>query len=175
MTSYNATTKKTVVYQGKRWAVRYVVSQAGVAINVSAWTFRYTVKKFIDDPIGAAKFQKSNGSGIVMTQAASGIVDVVGAAADTALLVASHVFDFEGQAPGLDPEPLDLGEFFVAKPVTTPGVAGSPTLPVINFPGGVWIQGFFYVTDTADGFNTKWRVYNRNWELVGASASPPPF
>jgi hypothetical protein len=176
MSTYNATTKRTLVQAGKKWTVRYTITLNGVAVNVSTWTFRYTVKKSIDDAIGDAKFQKTNGTGIVMTQAASGIVDVVGAAVDTAALTGPHRFDFEGQAPGSDAETLDgPAEFFVEKPVTTPGVAGSPTQGPISFPAGLYIDGFFYMQDDADNFWTKWRIFNRNWELVAASLSTPPF
>lgn len=157
--------------------IRFTVkNSAGAAYNVSANTFKFTVKASLDDAIGDAKFQKSSpaGSGIDLTSAASGIVDVNLLPADTSALSGTYYYDLEMTESG-KVYTLRQGKFLVLKDVTTPGTPPDPPVIGILFPDWVAFPNFMYWKDAADSKWVKFRLYNRNMEYVSESVNPPPF
>lgn len=149
----------------------------GTVQDLTGWSaFKFTVKKSLEDDIAAAKFQKtSGGGGITIPTPTNGQVLIAIASADVVALSGPHVYDLQALDAGGLPKTLRLARFLVGKDVTTDGAAGQPSGAPASFPAGVYIDGFFYMQDDADNFWTKWRIFNRNWELVSASSSTPPF
>lgn len=153
--TYNPNTHVAVISRGDDLPfLRYTVKNAaGVPYDVSANTFKFTVKADVDDSIADAMFQKQNpaGNGIDLAQANTGIVDVHFAAADTASLAGTYVFDLEMTENG-KADTLDGGAFVVRKDVSTPGVPPSPPSVLVPFPGDIQvIGGQIYIKDLGSG------------------------
>jgi hypothetical protein len=120
--SVNVNTLEIVASRGDDHKVRFTVKNAaGVAYDVSANTFTFTVKASLDDAIGAAKFQRASpaGSGIDLTNAASGIVDVNILPANTGGLAGNYFYDLQMVESGLT-YTIAQGRFRVSKEVTAP-------------------------------------------------------
>lgn len=113
--------------------VRFTVLNAsGVAYNVSANTFKFTCKRSVDDPLASAVFQKTSpaASGIDLTLAASGIVDVNLVPADTSGLQGGYFYDLEMTEGGLV-YTLQQGVLQIVKDVST--VGGAVTAPALGY------------------------------------------
>lgn len=124
--------------------IRFTVkNSSGVAYDVSANTFKFTCKASLDDAITSAKFQKTSpaASGIDLTSAASGIVDVNLVPADTANLAGIYYYDLEMTESG-KVYTLRQGILSIAKDVST---IGAVTAPVV----GYQLLTALYFQDTA--------------------------
>lgn len=176
--SINPSTFDISYLRGDAHRITFTVTKPdGSLQDLTGWSgFKFTVKKSLEDDISAAKFQKTYPSGgITVPTPSNGQILVDIASADVAGLAGQHVYDLQASdASGLV-KTLRLARFLVGKDVTTDGVAGQASGGPASFPFGLYIDGFFYMQDDADNFWTKWRIYNRNWELVAASSSTPPF
>lgn len=109
--------------------IRFTVkNSSGVAYDVSANTFKFTCKASLDDPIASAKFQKLSpaASGIDLTAAATGIVDVNLIPADTAALAGVYYYDLEMSEAGKI-YTLRQGIFYVRKDVSD---GAAPIVPI---------------------------------------------
>jgi hypothetical protein len=150
----------------------------GTVQDLTGWSgFKFTVKKSLEDDIGAAKFQKtSGGGGITIPTPTNGQVLVAIASADVSSLSGRHWYDLQATDAGGLVKTLRLAHFFVGKDVTTEGVAGQPSGGPAVFPFGLWFKdGYFYATDLADQKRVKFRFFNRNIEYVSESTNDPPF
>ena len=56
---------------------RWNVLVAGVAQNITGWTFQFTVKDELTDLDAAAVFQKTSSSGIAVISVSTGVIEVV--------------------------------------------------------------------------------------------------
>jgi hypothetical protein len=123
-----------------------VVDADGVVVNVAAGSFKFTVKAGVDDAIADAVFQLTSpaGSGIDLTLAASGIVDVNIPAASVEALEGAYVYDLQMTLAGKVRTVVPARVFFVRKDVSTPGTAGSSSVPGQHFPGYLALDGVFY-------------------------------
>lgn len=174
----NANTGQIIISRGDDGLIRYTVrNSSGVAYDVSANSFAFTVKRGIDDSILDAEFQKINpaASGIDLTLAASGIVDVNIADTDTSGMAGNYVYDLE-MTEGGKIYTLAQGAFLVKKDVTTVGTAGQPSFGVILFPGGMFAigsDGAIYFKDRTTGL--WWTMYFDSGGMItnGPSASIP--
>jgi hypothetical protein len=161
--------------RGDDQTIRFAVTNPdGTAKNITGWTFKFTVKKSIDDAIGAAKFQKTTGGGgIVLTTPASGILDVSVAAADTQALAGRHYYDLQGRDAGGLIGTQRIASFVVLKNVTDTGVAGQPSAPGAPFPGWISIGGVLYMLDATTGLYGAFRLNNGFWEQSLNQGLPP--
>lgn len=174
----NANTGQMIISRGDDGLIRYTVfNSSGVAYDVSANSFAFTVKRSIDDVIASAVFQKTNpaANGIDLTLAASGIVDVNIADTDTEALAGNYQYDLQ-MTEGGKVYTIAQGQFVVKKDVTTVGTAGQPSFGVILFPGGAFAigsDGALYFKDQTTGL--WWTMYFDNGAEVtdGPSASIP--
>ncbi len=115
-------TYRIVASRGDDHKIRFTVyNSSGVAYDVSLNTFKFTVKESLDDAAAAQKFQRVSpaGSGIDLTLAATGIVDVNLVPSNTSSLAGSYHYDLE-MTEGGKVYTLQQGIFHVAKDVTTP-------------------------------------------------------
>ena len=120
MLTVDANTYKITASRGDDHKIRFTVkNSSGVVYDVSANTFKFTVKASLDDAIGAAKFQRTSpvGSGIDLTLAATGIVDVLIVPTNTSGLAGEYHYDLEMTESG-KVYTLRQGVFTVSKDVT---------------------------------------------------------
>jgi hypothetical protein len=116
----NQNTHTIMASRGDDHKIRFTVkNSSGVAYDVSANTFKFTVKASLDDAIGSAKFQRTSpaGSGIDLTSAATGIVDVNLVPANTSALGGIYYYDLE-MTEGGKVYTVRQGLFIVPKDVT---------------------------------------------------------
>ncbi len=150
--------------RGDDHTIRFTVKNAaGVAYDVSANSFKFTVKARLDDLIADAKFQKQNpvGNGIDLTNASQGIVDVLIVPADTSALAGQYYYDLE-MTESAKIYTLRAGIFHVKKDVTTPGSAPATPSVLVPFPGDIQVMGgAIYIKDTGVGVNA-----GKYWKLV---------
>lgn len=153
-----------------------IIDSAGAPLNVTGASFRLTVKESIDDSQASAKFVKSSGSGhFDMGQAASGIVICDILAADIAGLAGDYVFDVEMTLSGKVRTLIPAAAFFVRKDVSTDGATPPAPSVGVTFPDWLGITTYLYMKDFADNKWVKVRMFNRNFEPIAESDSPPPF
>lgn len=170
----NNNTGRITISRGDDQTIRFTVkNSAGVAYDVSSNSFKFTVKQYIDDLIGAAKFQKTSGDGIDLTDAATGIVDVNVADTDTSALAGPYVWDLE-MVENTEIKTLAQGVFIVTKDVSTPGAAGSPTPAIEDFTD-ISISQNFYLYQTSNSTWYKFAMSSGTLTIVDAQAGPPPF
>jgi len=152
-----------------------VLDEAGNARDLTGGSFLLTCKKSIDDPIGAAKFQKSSGlSEFDLSQIAQGIVYALLVPNDTLSLDGVHVYDCQTVLGGKTETIQPAATLEVRKDVTTTGSVPAPAAVGSKFP---WIafEGNLYGKDESDGKWVKFRLFNRNFEYVSESTNEPPF
>jgi hypothetical protein len=173
----NASTGQVIISRGDDGIIRYTVkNSSGVAYDVSANSFAFTVKTSIDDAIGDAKFQLTNpaASGIDLTSAASGIVDVKVRDTDTSALAGAYQYDLQMTESGLI-YTLAQGMFVVRKDVTTPGVAGTSSA-LVAFPGGFYVgSGGFYLLDVVTGLYSGFRLESGVLVQSSTQSATVPF
>jgi hypothetical protein len=176
--SVNVNTHHIEVSRGDDAGISYTVeNSSGVAYDVSANSFAFTVKQYLDDSIGSAKFQKQSpaANGIDLTAAAAGTVVVNIASTDTPALAGPYVYDLE-MTQGGKVYTIDQGIFFVKKDVTTPGVAGQPTGAIQNFPTNILsIGGVFYLRDVTTNLWWGFRVNSGSLEMSSSGSVSIPF
>lgn len=175
--SVNAQTGEIDIARGDDQTIRFTVTDStGAVLNVSAGTFKFTVKDDIDDAIADALFQKQSpaGNGIDLTSAASGIVDVNVAAADTQALSGPKFWDLEMVLAGKT-RTLAGGVFRVRKDITTPGTSGQPSTVIVPFPGSVAINGVLYLLDQTTGLYGAFRLNNGIFEQSLTQSGSIPF
>lgn len=156
-----------------------ITDAAGVALDVSAWSWALTVKRDIDDVIGDALFQKTGGGGGITvivgeTPGVTNRVHVQLSDADTQALAGDYVYDCQGNDGTYSHTPGRPRRFRVRKDVTTPGTAGQPSAGVIVFPGGMFAigdDGTFYMRDTV---TLNWSAFRVVSEALVPSASQSP-
>lgn len=173
----NANTGEIVIARGDKQTIRFpVVDYTGAALNVSAASFKFTVKNSIDDDISAALFQLQNpeANGIKMDLAASGIVDVIVPASYTQAYSGAKVYDLQMTLTGAV-QTVSGGVFRIAKQVSTPGTAGTPGAVLVPFPGSVSIDGELYLKDTITGLYSGFRVENGELKQSVAQSATLPF
>jgi hypothetical protein len=150
--------------RGDDHKIRFTVkNSSGMAYDVSANTFKFTVKLGLDDAIANAKFQKQDpaGNGIDLTNATVGIVDVNLVPADTGTLSGPYYYDFE-MTESAKIYTLRQGMFFVKKDVSTSGTPPTAGSVLTPFPGDIQVQGGqIYIKDTGTGANA-----GKYWKLV---------
>jgi len=164
--------------RGDDHKIRFTVkNSSGVAYDVSANDFKFTVKASLDDAITDAKFQKLSpvGNGIDLTNATTGIVDVNLVPADTAALAGQYFYDLEMTETG-KVYTLRAGLFYVKKDVSTPGSVPTADPVGATFPGYVAFTGAMYQY----GLDLLWHKFqvdaNGIWgETAAPQAGPPPF
>jgi len=173
----NASTGQIIISRGDDGIIRYTVkNSSGVAYDVSANSFAFTVKSSIDDAIGDAAFQLTNpaASGIDLTSAASGIVDVNIADTNTSGLAGAYQYDLQ-MTEGGKIYTIAQGMFVVRKDVTTPGVAGTSSA-LVAFPGGLYMgTPGFYMLDTVTGLYSGFRLTSGILEQSASQSSSVPF
>lgn len=158
--------------------IRFTVkNSSGVVYDVSANSFKFTVKASLDDAIADAKFQKLSpaANGIDLTAAATGIVDVNLVPADTSALAGVYYYDLEMTEVG-KVYTLRQGILYIKKEVTTPGSVPAAAAVGVTFPGYVAITGAMYQF----GLDLLWHKFQVDasgiWgETAPPQAGPPPF
>lgn len=173
----NANTGEIEIARGDDQTIRFTVTDsAGVALNVAAGTFKFTVKDSVDDDIADALFQKQDpaGNGIDLTSAASGIVDVNIDAADTVNYAGNKVWDLQMTLAG-KVRTLNGGVFRIRKEVSTPGTSGQPSTSIVPFPGSIAIDGVLYMLDATTGLYGAFRLNDSNWEQSATQSASIPF
>jgi len=148
-----------------------------VAQNVTAGTFKFTVKFSLDDVIGSAKFQKTSpaANGIDLTDAATGKIVVNFIPSDTQALAAGYYYDLEMVLAGKT-RTLRAGRFTVTKDVSTPGVAGQPAGIVDDFGADGLRTDVIYLRNPATGSWIKLtHTPDGVLDIGPASAGPPPY
>lgn len=174
----DANTGLVRIARGDRQGIRFtVVDENGAVIDVSLNSFKFTVKRSIDDAITAAKFQKTSplANGIDLTLAATGIVDVLIAQVDTASLSGKHVYDLKMTEPAKDPQTIaGPAAFFVFKDVTDIGVPPTPPALVAPFVS-ISISDSRYIQDQVDNLWYKYQHRNGTMVVVDVQVGPPPF
>lgn len=156
--------------------IRFTVyNSSGAAYDVSANSFKFTVKASLDDAITSAKFQKASpaSGGIDLTLAATGLVDVNIVPSDTATLGGIYYYDLE-MLEGAKTYTLQEGIFYVLKDVTTPGSV--PVAPVINPTTYIVLSDSLYLY----GLDLLWHKFQVDssgifGETATPQAGPPPF
>jgi hypothetical protein len=164
--------------RGDDHLIRFTVRNAGGSVyNVSANSFKFTVKSSLDDVIADAKFQKLSpvGNGIDLGSAASGLVDVLLVPADTAALAGPYYYDLEMTESG-KVYTLRQAILTILKDVTTAGTVPTPAIVGSAFPGYVSIVGALYLY----GLDLLWHKFqvdaNGIWgETAIPQAGAPPF
>src|SRR5262245_46184230 len=139
------------VSRGDDAKVRFTVrNSSGAIYDVSANSFKFTVKESLDDAITSAKFQLTNpeGNGIDMANAGNWIFDVNMTPTSLGLLAGYYHYDLE-MTEGGKVYTLRQGVMFVRKDVTTTGSA--PAIPVfgVTFPDWIGITTYLYWKDFA--------------------------
>ena len=124
MLSFSSTTQEIQTTRGDAEILRVTVkNSSGVVYDVSANVFKFTVKADWDDSLASKLFQLSNpaASGIDLTLAATGIVDIKFGVASAALLTMAgrYIYDLE-MTDTVVPHTLLRGSFTVQKDVSTP-------------------------------------------------------
>lgn len=174
----NADTGRVEIARGDDQTIRFTVTDStGAVVNITAGSFAFTVKESIDDAIGSAMFQKTSpaGSGIDLTNGASGIADVSIVPADTSTLAGAYVWDLQMTLSGLV-RTLAGGVFFVRKDVTTVGTAPTSSSALVSFPGGFYVgSGGFYLLDLTTGLYSGFRLNNGMLEQSAAQSATIPF
>lgn len=168
----NANTGQIIISRGDDGIIRYTVrNSSGAVYDVSANSFAFTVKQSIDDNISDAKFQKTNpaASGIDLTLAATGIVDVNIADTDTQALAGNYVYDLQMIESGKY-YTLAQGAFLVKKDVTTPGTPSTPGTGVVFL-----IAGDFYMLDATTGLYSGFRLDNGSFQQSATQSATIPF
>lgn len=161
--------------RGDDHKIRFTVkNSSGIAYDVSANTFKFTVKESLDDLIAAAKFQRQSpaANGIDLTSATSGLVDVNLVPSNTSTLAGLYYYDLE-MTEGGKVYTLRSGIFFVLKDVATPGTAPTSTGVIPDFPNGLSLTAL-YMLDSVSGqyFKGIWT----NGELIWSGPNPTiPF
>mgnify|MGYP001564060581 CR=1 FL=1 len=164
--------------RGDDHKIRFTVkNSSGVAYDVSANSFKFTVKTSRDDAITDAKFQKLSpaANGIDLTSAATGIVDVNLVPADTSALAGQYFYDLE-MTESSKVYTLRAGLFYVVKDISTPGSVPAAAAVGATFPGYVVVTGAFYQF----GLDSLWHKFqvdsNGIWgETAAPQAGAPPF
>lgn len=177
MLTVNANTYQVTIDRGDDQTIRFTVKDsAGAAVNVSAGTFKFTVKSTLDDLIADAKFQKTSpaANGIDLTLAATGIVDVLIVPVNTSTLAGIYYYDLE-MVLSSKVRTLRRGLFVVQKDVSTPGAAPTSAGVVIDFPDGLQTDGGLYLQDPATGLWIKLTHSGGTLDISATSAGPPPF
>lgn len=150
MISVDPRTSDITIHAGTTEDVDFpVVDEAGVAVDVSTWSFFFTVKANLADVIGAAMFQKSVGNGITIHP--GGIIGKV----RVKLSKTDHVnlggrfcfYDLLGIEVGPVPHVLRMARINFTRMVSTDGSAPSPSVPLVPFPGAILINGALYMQD----------------------------
>ncbi len=168
------------ITRGDGEPIKYdIKDSSGNDIDVSGWSWLFTVKKSIDDDIAAAKFQKSTGGGgiTVVVGPTPGITSRVLVQledVDSALLDGHHVYDLQGYDGARSHTPVAVRAFRVRKDVTTPGSAGQPSFGVVVFPGGMFAvgsDGNWYVRDKV---TLLWVGFYYANEMLNQSPVPSP-
>jgi len=113
----DADTLQIIITRGDDQEIRFTVTDENdVVVDVSGATVaKFTVKR---DPESAEEFQKTIGSGIDMTSAGSGLIDVTIDAADTASLAGRYEYDLEILTAASKINTLTQGIFFVKRDIT---------------------------------------------------------
>lgn len=176
----DAQTFRITASRGDDHKIRFTVrNSSGVVYDVSANTFKFTVKEKIDDIIADAMFQKQDPAvnGIDLTGAAGGIVDVNLVPADTATLAGRYYYDLEMTESG-KVYTLLQGVFEVKKDVSTSGSAPSPASVLVPFPGDIQVMGgSIYLKDTGVGVDAgkywKIRIIDGELDFSGPSSVVP--
>jgi hypothetical protein len=74
------------------------ISQGGVALNITGYSIWFTAKSNIaDNDVSAGVIQKTIGSGIVVVDAAKGLIRITISPADTANITADTVYQCDVQ------------------------------------------------------------------------------
>lgn len=156
-----------------------IVDAAGSPLNVTGATFKLTVKKSIDDPIGSAIFQLTTGAGDFDTAGqAGGIIKAKGLETLTQGLAGAYVYDFE-MVLGSKTRTLRPGaRLFIRKDVSTPGSAPAAPAVLVPFPGDIQvIGGNIYIKDTGVGPDAgkywKLRMVDGDFRADGPSTVVP--
>jgi hypothetical protein len=158
------------ILRGDDQTARFTITTStGAVQNVTGWSFAFTVKSSLDDLIADAKFQLTVGSGITLTFATLGIVDVAISAANTAALAGSYYYDLEGTDGSGLKHTVRLSRFIVRKDVSTPGVPGIPIVPPI------FILGDLYIRDKTTLLYSGFRVDNGVFQQSATQSGTIPF
>ena len=152
----------------------YVVDGDGAAIDITNWSFFFTVKDGLDDDITAAKFEKALTAGISVINGPLGQGRLKISKADVNALSGDFVYELNGIDETGEPHTLSCEAFIVPKNVKTDGTAGSPTAPGASFPGFIQVGEDLYFEDRANpGSFYKVGVLNGAIDLSGPSATIP--
>lgn len=169
-------TNEIIIDRGDDQTLRVTIrDSSGNILNVTGGSFKCTVKEFRDDPIGSAIFQLTNptANGIDVTQAASGIIDITFPHNYIASMAGRYWYDVEMTLSGSVRTLIPATVFHVRKDVSTPGSVTNPTLPGMEFPGYVAINGALYMKDQTTGQWWKKIFENGQENTYGPSASIP--
>ena len=176
MLTINANNYAVTITRADDQTIRFTVTDsAGAVVDVSSGTFKFTVKQSLDDAIGDAKFQKTSpaGSGIDLTNGATGIVDVLLVPVDTSTLEGLYYYDLE-MTLSSKVRTLRTGLFMVRKDVSTPGAAPTSSGVVVAFPDGLEVTAI-YLKDTATGRYIKVTNDGGFPDFGPDNAGPPPY
>jgi hypothetical protein len=150
----------------------YVTDFTGAVLDITSWSFFFTVKFSLDDDILAAKFQKALTSGITVISAVDGHGRIAISSADTSALAGNYIYDLVGVDTAGKTHTLRRVSFIVPKDVTTPGTAGQATSALVSFPNGVLVTAFYF-QDTVTLQYYKQVFENGVWNTYGPSATYP--
>jgi hypothetical protein len=175
MLTVNAQTYQITIDRADDQTIRFTVTDsAGAALDVSAGTFKLTVKASLDDAIGSAAFQKTSpaANGIDLTLAATGIVDVNIVPADTDDLAGLYHYDLE-MTLSSKVRTLRRGIFFVSKDVSTPGSGPASSSVTEDYGAAGLASEVVYLKDATTGL--YWKMYMTGGDLTfdGPEASFP--
>jgi len=147
MLTVNPNTHLVRIDRGDDQPIRVTVTDAaGAIVNVSAGTFKFTVKASLEDAVFVLQKSSPAGSGIDLALAASGVVDVLLVPSDTLSLAGVYVWDLE-MVLASKTRTLAKGIFVVEKEVTTPGTIPPPAVVPINYliTGFLALDGALYL------------------------------
>lgn len=183
MLLFDQLTEEIQIARGDTETLRViVVNSAGVVYDVSANAFKFTVKQTIEDAIGAALFQLTNpaASGIDLTNADVGIVDVKIPGAYTLGMAGDYVYDLQMTDADGDHTLFPGRAFKVLKDVTDAGAVGGPPTFIAPFVNGIALTPpFFIFSPNGDLLWHKFDIINDgfgNYLLTDVGQNPTyPF
>jgi hypothetical protein len=151
-----------------------VVDADGNALDITNWSFFFTVKDGLDDNILDAKFQKTLGSGISVINGPAGQGRIKVTRGDVGGLAGDFVYDLLGIDETGDHHTLNAEAFVVPKNVTTDGTAGQPSVPNPSFPGFIVIGSAIYIPDSANPLSFyRVSVISGALDIAGPSPTIP--
>jgi hypothetical protein len=146
----------------------------GPALDITGWSFFFTVKSDIEDDISAAKFQKVLTAGISIVDGPSGHGLLSIAAADVAALEGPFIYDLKAWDAAGKHHTLRRENFTVPKNVTTDGTSGQASAAGSQFPNWIFIGGALYLPDTVNPTQFwKITVINGVFDFGGPNATIP--